>query len=217
VRTTFIINRDTHARQIALTSLLSGQQCMNALPVADVLKVLNDRTITFILIGAHGLAGWRDEARATEEVDVLVMTRHHKKAVAAFTEAYPELAVEKHEVVVRLRNRTTNKVAIDLIKTIEPLLRVAFKHAQTTTVQRQACLVPTLEMALAMKFAAMISLTREDHKKFMDAADFTRMVKVNADIGLDTLAELGDLVFPGGGQEIVTKVRQIRAGERLQL
>jgi hypothetical protein len=208
---------EVHAREIALTSLLSRQQSMNAIPVEDVIGLLNDRGIKFILVGAHGLAGWRDEARATEDVDVLVMARHEKKAVAALAEAYPHLEAEHHEVVVRLRNRETNKVAVDILKTSQPLFRVAFKYTQNATIKKQTCRVPTLEMALAMKFAPMISLTREDHKKFMDAADFTRMIKVNAAINLETLAKLGELVYPGGGQELVDKVRQVRAGERLQL
>ena len=48
-------------------------------------------------------------------------------------------------------------------------------------------------------------------------SDFIRIVKINPNIDLETLAELGDLVYPGGGLEIVEKVRQVRAGEKLLL
>jgi hypothetical protein len=72
-------------------------------------------------------------------------------------------------------------------------------------------------MALAMKFAPMISLTREDKKKHQDAHDFIQMVEVNPDIDLEQLAGLGELVYPGGGKELVEKVRQVRAGESLKL
>jgi len=43
------------------------------------------------------------------------------------------------------------------------------------------------------------------------------VVKRNPEIDLEKLAELGDLVYPGGGKEIVEKVRQVRAGEKLIL
>ncbi len=43
------------------------------------------------------------------------------------------------------------------------------------------------------------------------------MVKSNAEIDLKKLAELGDLVYPEGGKEVVEMVRRIRAGEKLQL
>jgi hypothetical protein len=51
----------------------------------------------------------------------------------------------------------------------------------------------------------------------MDASDFIRIVNVNPDIDLAKLEELGDLVYPGGGKEIVEKVRQVRAGQKLVL
>jgi hypothetical protein len=72
-------------------------------------------------------------------------------------------------------------------------------------------------MALAMKFAPMISLNRADEKKLIDASDFIVIVKSNPEIDLEKLAQLGDLVYPGGGAEIIEKVRQVRAGEKLHL
>ena len=208
---------DIHAREIALTSVLTGHQVVNAIPVEDVIKLLNTAKIRFVLAGAHGLAGWRDSARATEDIDFVVMAKHVKRASKLLVGAYPHLVAEDHEVVVRLRNPDTKKVAIDLMKTNQPLYGAAFQHAVPTTIKGQPCLIPTLEMALAMKFAPMISLTREVDKKHIDAGDFIRMVKVNADIDFETLAQLGDLVYPGGGKEIVEKVHQARAGKTLQL
>lgn len=61
----------------------------------------------------------------------------------------------------------------------------------------------------------MISLMRADERKFQDASDFMEMVKSNTEIDLETLAELGDLVYNGGGKEIVEMVRKVRAGEKL--
>jgi hypothetical protein len=94
---------------------------------------------------------------------------------------------------------------------------VTFKNIDTVAVEKLQCKIPSLEMALAMKFAPMVSLTRADYKKYMDAADFIRIVNVNPDIDLAKLEELGDLVYPGGGKELLEKVRQVRAGEKLAL
>jgi hypothetical protein len=72
-------------------------------------------------------------------------------------------------------------------------------------------------MALALKFALMISLNRANTDRLQDAHDFSAMVTNNAEIDLGKLAELGELVYSGGGKEIVEKVAQIRRGEMLTL
>jgi hypothetical protein len=43
------------------------------------------------------------------------------------------------------------------------------------------------------------------------------IVDTNPDIDLDQLAVFGQLVYNGGGVEIVEKVRQVRAGETLRV
>lgn len=206
-----------HERHFLKASTLSSIQVMDALHPLDVIKVLNRQALRFVLVGAYGLAGWLKEARATEDIDFVIMTRQHKKATKALLAAFPQLEADDQEVVTRLLDRESKEVAIDLIKQNRPLFRIVFKHVETLNVADEQYLIPSLEMALALKFATMISLTRADEKKFMDAHDFTLIVKNNFDIDLDVLAQLGDLLYPGGGAEIVEKVRQIRAGERLQL
>lgn len=208
---------DLHGQEVQETSVLCRQQIMNSIAVEEVLSVLNAEGIRYVLAGAYGLAGWRQEARATQDVDLVIMAKHQKKATKALTAAFPFLEIDDQEVVTRLRNRETQKVAIDLIKTMQPLYKAVFKHVKEIQVEGEPCLIPSLEMALAMKFAPMVSLTREDFKKFQDAGDFIRMARFNPDIDLDTLAELGDLVYPGGGKELVQKVEDVRAGRKLTL
>ena len=189
---------------------------MNTIAPLDVITILNKQKISFILVGAYGLAGWTKAPRATEDVDLVVAARHHKKATKALLAAFPHLQTDDQEVVTRLRDRQTHEVAIDLMKPNQ-LYRAAFKHAEAVQAGKQLYRVPCLEMALAMKFAPMISLTREDEKKHLDAHDFILMVKANPEIDLEKLAELGQLVYNGGGQEILEMVRKVRAGEKLVL
>jgi hypothetical protein len=72
-------------------------------------------------------------------------------------------------------------------------------------------------MALAMKFAPMVSPNRDGAKKLVDAHDFIMIVRANPEIDLSTLTELGDLLYPGGGKELLDLVRRVRTGETLIL
>jgi hypothetical protein len=206
-----------HPEGLVTSTTLSGYFMAEMIPPLEVISILNAANVRFMLVGAYGLVGWTRTPRATQDVDVLVATRGYKKAIKALLSAFPQLEAEDYPVVTRLHDRESQQVIIDVLKPNQPLYREALKHTSTIQAGAQSYQIPTLEMALAMKFAPMISLTREDKKKHLDAHDFIAMVEANPDIDLEKLAELGDLVYPGGGLEIVEKVRQVRAGETLQL
>ena len=91
----------------------------------DVIRVLNRAKISFVLVGFHGVGAWMDKPRATEDVDVIVASRHHKKAIQALRKAFPRLAQEDYPVVTRFRDPETRKVAIDVIKPNQQLFREA--------------------------------------------------------------------------------------------
>src|SRR5262249_6285682 len=162
-------------RSLETSTALSSYYMPRALLPPDIIRVLNAANVQFMLVRAHGIGGWMDKPRATEDVDVVVATRHHKKAIKALLEAFPPLDAEEHDVVTRLRDRETQKVAIDLLKQNQQLYRVALKHTRTVTSGGESFRIPSLEMALAMKFASMISLHRRDEDKFQDAHDFIYM------------------------------------------
>ncbi|HBI43479.1 MAG TPA: hypothetical protein DDY78_11580 [Planctomycetales bacterium] len=182
-----------------------------------VIRILNGENVRFMLVGAYAVAGWTRAPRATKDVDVLVATRGIRKAVRALLAAFPHLQAEDNEAVTRLRDPRTGNVVIDVMKPNQSLYREALKYAHPVQSDGQTYSIPSLELALAMKFSAMISLTREDDKKHFDAGDFIRVVRANPDIDLEKLHLLGQLVYNGGGAEIVEKVRQVRAGETLRL
>ncbi len=208
---------DVHAHSLEKASLLSSFQMAYAIPPSDVIAVLQKAGINFVLVGAYGLAGWIKKPRATEDVDIMVAARHQRKSIKLLLAAFSHLEAEDLPVVTRLRDRETQEVAIDVLKPNQQLFREVFKHTHTVSSGGQTFKVPSLEMALAMKFAPMVSLHRTDVDNYQDAHDFGRMILSNPDIDLEKLAELGDLVYPGGGKEIVEKVRQVRAGEKLIL
>jgi hypothetical protein len=209
--------QDIHVTSLAKSTFLSRYYVPAQIAPLDVIRVLNAARVRFMLVGAHGVGGWMGKPRATEDVDVLAGYRQEKKAVRALLAAFPHLKAEDHEVVTRLRDSQSGAVVIDVLKPNQSLFREALRYAHVVESGGQSYKIPSLELALALKFAPMVSLNRADKDKLQDAHDFMYMVDSNSDIDLEKLAQLGDLVYSGGGAEVVEQVRQVRAGEKMKL
>src|SRR5436853_4372553 len=81
----------------------------------EVIKILNKARIKFTLVGAHGIAGWLVDPRASQDVDVIVHAQH-KKAVQAVRKVFPDLRVTDVEAVTRFIDPATDRPVIDLMK-----------------------------------------------------------------------------------------------------
>jgi hypothetical protein len=208
---------DIHSDSLATSTALTVYYMPAAITPLQVIRVLNASGIRFMLVGAHGLGGWTGAPRATQDIDVIVAARTLRKAVRELLAAFPHLEADDHEAVTRLRDQETKKVVIDVMKPYQDLMRVALKHTRQAEMEGEPYLIPTLEMALALKFAPMVSRNREARKKYQDAHDFIAMVEANPEIDMEKLAELGELVYHGGGAEIAQMVGQARRGEMLTL
>jgi hypothetical protein len=185
-------------------------------PIAadEVARVLNEAGIRYVLVGAHAANGYTGRPRGTQDVDVIVESP--KKASAAVASAFPQLTMEDTPVVVRFKRG--NDEAIDLMKPLgSPLWSRLLKESKEITIGSVPVRIPSLEGMLAAKFCSMVSPLRRIGDKTQDAADFLRMVEVNAQIDLAKLSELGELVYAGGGQEILQHVSNARAGKPLVL
>jgi hypothetical protein len=211
------VTQESLERSLQKSSALSVQQMAKVIPPEEVVRILNEARISFVLVGAYGLAGWRKEGRATEDVDVVVALKQIKKAVNVLCAAFPHLEPVDVPVVVRLRDRQTRDVAIDVMKPIQPPYRDVFRNTHTVSSGGQTFRVPSLEMAIVMKFSAMTSLYRATEDKYRDAHDFIRMVKQNPEYDRDKLAELGSLLYPDGGKDVLELARKAGAGETLNL
>lgn len=208
---------EVHDNHLQRSAFLSSFQVAKAILPLEVIRVLNRAKVRFVLVGAYGLAGWRREPRATEDVDIVVAARYVKKAASVLLAAYPHLEAVDLPVVVRLRERGTGNVFIDIMKPMQQPYREVFKHTHEVTSEGQTYRVPSLEMAIVMKFSAMTSLYRADKDKHQDAHDFILMVENNPDFDKDKLAELGSLMYPDGGKDVVEMARKVLAGEKLVL
>ena len=166
-------------------------------------------------MGTHGLGGWRSEARSTQDVDVLVPKKDVRKAVKALRERYPDLEVSDTPVVARFLDPTTGKGVIDVMKPITPVYQMVFRH---TIPVGDTHRIPDLEMALASKFAAMISPNRAADKKMIDAGDFINVVQHNrGNLDVEKLMRFAEKVYPGGDAEIRGMIEDIDAGRTIQL
>lgn len=185
-------------------------------PPEPIIRLLNQAKVKYVLIGTHGLIGWRSESRATHDVDVLIAKKHHARAVQAIHEAYPHLkVVDVPNVVTHFVEPAIQESVIDLMKPETDLFRAVFRNTHRVG---KAYLIPDLEMVLACKFAAMTSKTRRGAKKHVDAGDFTDIVEFNREmLDIPKLKRLAEKVRPGGGKQIAQFINDIDAGRTIQV
>lgn len=180
-----------------------------------VIAALHQAGINCVLMGTHGINGYRDEARASEDVDVLVTKRDVRKAVRILDETFPYLEIIENAVVARFVNPVTQKVVIDVMKPTSRAIQLVFRH---TVPIGETHRIPDLEMALVAKFVAMISPNRKRRKKLLDAADFNSIVDANRKtIDLKKLEGLADKAHPNGGAEILRMIEDIDKDRPLEL
>ncbi len=216
-----ILKTARHREALRTSGMLTQWQRRMYWPDAAVVKpekliqVLNKAKVRFVVMGTHGIGGYRDEPRATQDVDLLIRSRDHRKAVAAVRQAFPKLGVSDQPAVTRFTDPTTGRVVIDLMRPFDALYRLVFRNAVAVG---GAYWIPNLEMALASKFAAMISPNRPPDKKHLDAGDFINMVRHNRDdIHSKKLWKLAELVYMGGGDDVLGCVEDAKAGRTLQV
>ncbi len=175
--------------------------------VIDVL--INAEVQRWVLIGLYGYVGYLSQPRATQDVDVLVGEDELEKTIAAFENRWPQLQTERTEVVVRFRDPGEIAITGEIKQVIDIMLPSnacyaavlsQYHRIDETTGHR----IPIIEAACASKFAALVSPYRELEKKAYDAADLRSIMFLNKDtIDRSLLSLLGDLVYPGGGTEIL--------------
>src|SRR5881275_2063381 len=86
-------------------------QVLNVTP-ENVIATLHQAGINPVLMGTHGINVYRDEARATQDVDVLVTKRDVRKAVRVLEEVFPYLEVIDSAVVTRFLDPVSQKVVL---------------------------------------------------------------------------------------------------------
>ncbi len=201
VRTSAWLTRQAKQSHGSRSVHISPQEVVDALEAAGVKP--------WVLMGLHGCAGYLPEPRATQDVDVMVPYSRRRRAVRAICRVWPDLLVRELPEVVRLMDPDDRypdgepKPVVDLMfpwgKLQEAILR---DHVVVDPETRHR--IPSLEAALASKYAAMLSSHRPRDRKEQDAVDFRRMVRANhGHIRREVLDELASEVWERGGEEIL--------------
>ena len=187
-------------------------QLLNLTP-ERVISVLNRAGINPVLMGAHGINSYRDEARASQDVDVLVTKREVRKAIRVLHEAFPSLKVHENAAVARFVDRVSQTVVLDVMKPSSQVMQLMFRNSIAIGDRYR---VPTLEAALVTKFVAITSPNRVPRKRHLDRADFTSMVEENREvIDLEKLRKLAAKAQTGGGKHILSLIADIDAGREI--
>ncbi len=168
----------------------------------EIVRTLSAKKIPFVLTGTHGISGWTGRVRATHDVDILVKGgRNLARAVKAMRELYPSLEVRLFAGVTSFLLPGEKESRIDVTYPHRADLQETLATAIWVEEGSLRYRIPTLEAALANKYGAMATPTRDPGKRSVDASDFYFMVKHSMDEGrqpidLDQLALLGEKVWP---------------------
>ncbi len=200
---------------------LSSQQINDAVNPLEVAALFEREQVSYVLIGGHMLSFYTGTARATVDVDFIIGGSDFNRAVKAIEKAYAQFKHNDRVYHVTYDSKQTGQKdpeRIDLVKDDFPLFRqVVTDYCHTILSGNHKVKIPTVEAAIALKFAASISPNRGDENKPIDNADLLRLVRSRNDLDETMLAKLGDLVYCGGGKELVAIVNDIKAGKRVRL
>jgi hypothetical protein len=175
-----------------------------------VIAVLKRARINCVLMGTHGINVYRDQPRATGDVDVLVPKRDVRKAVRRLEEAFPYLETVENSAVARFINPVTQKAVIDVMKPTSEAMRLAFRY---TVEIGKSHRIPDLEMAVIAKYLAMTAPNRARPRRTQDLADLMNIVMTHRDeLDLEKLVGLGDRVRLRGGGELSKLIADLDAG-----
>ncbi len=185
-----------------------------------ILEGLTAKQIPFVLTGAHGISGWTGRPRATRDIDILVKSgRNYSRVINVIRALYPELEEHRFASLTGFFPPGERESVIDVISPYRADNAETLRTAIWVEERNQQYRVPSLEAALANKYGAMLTPTRDMLKRGQDAVDFAAMVKHSQDEGrqaidLATLEALGEMVWPGGGgKEILRLVEEVKAGK----
>ena len=99
------------------------------------------------------------------------------------------------------------------------MARQAKQSLDTVSAELEAALEDDPNSAWADETGDALDAVERAHPyadKLIDAGDLLRVIEANATIDLNLLADLGELVYAGGGKEILKLVADARAGKKLE-
>ena len=183
-----------------------------AIDAIQIIEILREARVRFVLSGAIGLAGWMQKPQAETEIDFLIAQKDLEKAAQSLTDLIPRTKLVKTPLRWRLVDRKDKPGVINLIRPVMEPERWVFENAKTIQIDGQTCRVPSLEMAMAMKFCSSACIYRNEEGKLLDKYDLARMVSRNVRRNEAKLGKLAARLFPGGARLIRKLINQVSQG-----
>lgn len=183
---------------------------MNVTPGEVIETIVGAGVKKWVLMGLYGYVGYLVRPRATQDVGVMVDVREKDAAVAAIMKRWPKLEMrDQSPILIRFADPGEThsgqppQVVIDIMLPNDDCQREILKNHVAVDPKTGHC-KPTLEAALAAKYSAIVSPYRDWNRKEYDAGDLRSMIMPDADrIDRDAVAHLCELIFAGGGAEIL--------------
>ena len=200
---------------------LSSEQVADAVNPIEVAAIFEREKVSYVLIGGHMLSYYTGAARATGDVDFIVGGADFSRSVNLVGQAFQQF--RRHDRVYHItydstQQNTSEAERIDLVKDSFPLFREVVKSYSVSVRNGDVVVqLPIVEAAIALKFAASISPNRGDENKPIDHADLIRLVRYNPNLDKQLLSKLGDLVYVGGGNELLSVVSDLQSGKHVSL
>ena len=159
---------------------LSSQQTEDVVNPLEVAALFEDQKFSYVLIGGHMLSFYTGIARATVDVDFIIGNADFSRASKIINKSYQQFKETDrvYHVTYDTKKNVVDPERIDLIKDVFPLFREVVKQYSITLREGKSTVkIPTIEAAIALKFAASISPNRGDENKPIDNADLLRLIK----------------------------------------
>jgi hypothetical protein len=183
---------------------------MNVTVQQVVVAITQGGVKNWVLMGLYGYSGYLAQPRATQDVDIMVDHEESEAAVQALLSRWPELEVQDQSpVVIRFLDPGEThagqapQVVIDVMLPNDACQREILL-TQVVVDPETGHRKPSLEAALASKYSAIVSPFRSWNRKQQDVVDFRSIVSPDHE-GIDrkTAFQLGELIFEGGGDELL--------------
>lgn len=200
---------------------LSSQQVEDAVNPLEVAALFEKERVSYVLIGGHMLSFYTGAARATVDVDFIIGGADFSRAAKVIDKTYTQFKHNDRVYHVTYDSKKANQKdpeRIDLVRDTFPLFsEIVRRYCHILRASKHTVKIPTVEAAIALKFAASISPNRGDENKPIDNADLLRLIRSRNNLDLNALMRLGDLVYQGGGKELISIIEDVRNGKPVSL
>ena len=199
---------------------LSSQQTEDVVNPLEVAALFEELELSYVLIGGHMLSFYTGIARATVGVDFIISDADFAKASKTINQSYQQFKETDRvdHVTFDTKKNVVDPERIDLIKDVFPLFReVVSQYSTRLREDIHSVKIPTIEAAIALKFAASISPNRSDENKPINNADLLKLIKSTAKIDKKALMTLGELIYTGSGKELISVVNDMKSGKSVSL